>query len=230
MSLIPCAKNRRQRGLADFWKKFSFRKADKLSITDESCWLDNYCICFLSVIKWIQTSPFTLHTSLSKRRQYLNSANDPGLLSLQLPELLLHRLSTIFNIGSAVQCSPMRCSAKQCIMKNKKIIEGPLIYSLFPNNSQIIYKLFLFLFTVSCKVWGRGFFRRADSFAFISRQGMTSLDLCLQLIPSGQRNPPRRQQPVLAGLASPHHLWREAGGHWRKMAPDGMFFILSHVN
>ena len=108
MSLIPCAKNRRQRGLADFWKKFSFRKADKLSITDESCWLDNYCICFLSVIKWIQTSPFTLHTSLSKRRQYLNSANDPGLLSLQLPELLLHRLSTLLNIGSAVQCSAVQ--------------------------------------------------------------------------------------------------------------------------
>ena len=57
--------------------------------------------------------------------------------------------------------------------------------------------------TVPCKVLGRGFFHRAGSFAYISRQGMTSLELCLQLIPSGQGNQPRRQQPALAGYASP---------------------------
>ena len=59
----------------------------------------------------------------------------------------------------------------------------------------------------------RGFFRRADSFVYISQQGMTLLDLCLQLIPSGQGNQPRLRQPALAGLALPRHLQREAGGH-----------------
>ena len=38
-------------------------------------------------------------------------------------------------------------------------------------------------------------FRHAGSFIFISRQGMISLDLCLQLIPSGQRNQPQRLAP-----------------------------------
>ena len=69
--------------------------------------------------------------------------------------------------------------------------------------------------TVPCEARGRGFFRRADSFVYISRQGMTSLDLCLQLIPPGQGNQPRRRQPALAGLASPRNHRREAGGHWR---------------
>ena len=67
--------------------------------------------------------------------------------------------------------------------------------------------------TVPYKVQGRGFFRRADSFAYISRQGMTSLDLCLQLISPGQGNQWPRRQPALAGLASPRDHWREAGGH-----------------
>ena len=67
--------------------------------------------------------------------------------------------------------------------------------------------------TVLCEAQGRGFFRRADSFFYISRYGMTSLDLCLQLIPPGQGNQPRRRQLALAGLASTRHLWREAGGH-----------------
>ena len=67
------------------------------------------------------------------------------------------------------------------------------------------------LSTVPSKVWGRGFFRCAGSFPYISRQGMTSLDLCLQLIPSGQGNRPRRRQPALAGLASPRTHGREAG-------------------
>ena len=84
-------------------------------------------------------------------------------------------------------------------------------------------------FTVSCKVLGRGFFRRAGSFPYISRQGMTSLDLCLQLIPSGQGNQPRCRQPALAGLGSPRYH-RKGGGHWRWMALDGMFYVLSHVN
>ena len=52
--------------------------------------------------------------------------------------------------------------------------------------------------TVPCGARGRGFFRRADSFAYISRQWMTSLDLCLQLIPSGQGNQP----------PSSHRSWR----------------------
>ena len=69
--------------------------------------------------------------------------------------------------------------------------------------------------TVPCKVLGKGFFRRADSFTYISCQGMTSLDLCLQLIRSGQGNQPRRRQPALVSLTSPRHHWREAGGHWR---------------
>ena len=154
--------------------------------------------------------------------------------------------------------------------------------------------------TVSCKVLGRGFFRRAGSSPYISRQWRTSrgggplvishkcwliswlisaprppmhflhktfpgtsdkishcakfhssswliswlpksdlcettersppLDLCLQLILSGQGNQPRPRQPALAGLASPRHHRREAGGHWRYMALNGMFYILSHVN
>ena len=71
------------------------------------------------------------------------------------------------------------------------------------------------IFTVPCEVLGRGFFRLAGSFPYISRQGMTSLDLCLQLIPSGQGNQPWRRQPALAGLASPRDHRREAGGHWR---------------
>ena len=62
---------------------------------------------------------------------------------------------------------------------------------------------------------GQGLFRRADFFAYISRQGMTSLDLCFQLLPPGQGNQPRRRQPVLAGLASPRDHRREAGGHLR---------------
>ena len=69
--------------------------------------------------------------------------------------------------------------------------------------------------TVLCKARGRGFFRCADSFVYISRQGMTSIDLCLKLIPPGQGNQPRRRQPALAGLASPRNHQREAGGHWR---------------
>ena len=40
------------------------------------------------------------------------------------------------------------------------------------------------------KVQGRGIFRRAGSFTYISRKGMTSLYLCLQLIPSGQGDQP----------------------------------------
>ena len=64
--------------------------------------------------------------------------------------------------------------------------------------------------TVPCGARGRGFFRRADSFVYISRQRMISLDLCL---PSGQGNQPRRRKPALAGLASPRHHRREAGGH-----------------
>ena len=69
--------------------------------------------------------------------------------------------------------------------------------------------------TVRCEARGRGFFCCADSLAYISRLGMTSLDLCLQLIPPGQGNQPRRRQPALAGLASPRNHRREAGGHWR---------------
>ena len=41
---------------------------------------------------------------------------------------------------------------------------------------------------------------RAGAPRLISRQWMTSLDLCL---PSGQGSQPRRRQPALAGLASP---------------------------
>ena len=67
--------------------------------------------------------------------------------------------------------------------------------------------------TVPCETQGRGFFGRADSIVYISRQGMTSLDLCLQLIPPGQGNQPRRQQSALAGLASPRNHRREAGSH-----------------
>ena len=58
-------------------------------------------------------------------------------------------------------------------------------------------------------VLGRGFFRRTSSFTYISRQGMTLLDFCLQLIPPGQGNQTRRRQPALAGLPSP----RNKGGH-----------------
>ena len=74
--------------------------------------------------------------------------------------------------------------------------------------------------TVPYKVQGRGFFRRADSFAYISRQGMTSLDLCLQLIPPGQGNQPQRRQPALPGLTSPHDHRREleaTDARWRWM-------------
>ena len=80
---------------------------------------------------------------------------------------------------------------------------------------EIVEDCLEFLVTVPCKARGRGFFSRADSFVYISRQGMTSLDLCLQLIPPGQGNQPRRQQPALAGLASPCYHRREAGGHLR---------------
>ena len=56
---------------------------------------------------------------------------------------------------------------------------------------------------VPYEVRGRGFFRRAGSFPYISPQGMTSLDLCLQLIPSGQENQPRRRQRALVVLVWP---------------------------
>ena len=51
---------------------------------------------------------------------------------------------------------------------------------------------------------------RAGAARLISRQWMTSLDLCL---PSGQVSQPRRRQPALAGLASPRHRRREPKGH-----------------
>ena len=67
--------------------------------------------------------------------------------------------------------------------------------------------------TVPCKVLGRGVFCCAGSFPYINSQRMTSLHLCLQLIPSGQGNQPRRRQPALGGLALPRHHQREAGVH-----------------
>ena len=60
-----------------------------------------------------------------------------------------------------------------------------------------------FLTTVPSKAWGRGFFRNADFFPYISCQGMTSLDLCLQLIPSGQGNQPRRSSRHQMALPLP---------------------------
>ena len=51
---------------------------------------------------------------------------------------------------------------------------------------------------------------RAGAARLISRQWMTSLDLCL---PSGQGSQPWRRQPALAGLASPRHCRREPKGH-----------------
>ena len=61
--------------------------------------------------------------------------------------------------------------------------------------------------------WAGVFFRRAGSFTYITRQGMTSLDLYLQLIPHGQGKQLRCRQPALDGLASPRDHRKEAGGH-----------------
>ena len=69
---------------------------------------------------------------------------------------------------------------------------------------------FMCIYCPHCGARGRGFFRGANSFGYISRQWMTSLDLCL---PPGQGSQLRRRQPALAGLASPRHHRREAGGH-----------------
>ena len=81
----------------------------------------------------------------------------------------------------------------------------PFYYQCFPGQRLNISlshhgKKYIYLgHTVLCEGRVRGFFRRASSFPYISRQGMTSLDLCLQLIPPGQGNQPRHRQPT-AGL------------------------------
>ena len=53
----------------------------------------------------------------------------------------------------------------------------------------------------------------ADEGTFEDFMIREAFDLCLQLIPPGQGNQPRRQQPALAGLASPRDHLRESGGH-----------------
>jgi hypothetical protein len=88
--------------------------------------------------------------------------------------------------------------------------------------------------TVLCKVLGMGFFRHAGSFPSISRQGMTSLDLCLQLIPSGQGNQPRHRQPALAGLALPAIIGEkleatDARWHWMEFSISYLMSTKAHT-
>ena len=63
--------------------------------------------------------------------------------------------------------------------------------------------------TVPCEARVRGFFGRADSIVYISRQGMTSLDLCLQLIPPA------------AGTSWPGLAPQLSDRSWRPLTPDG---------
>ena len=100
-----------------------------------------------------------------------------------------------------------------------------------------IYSAQLFLYCTPCSLPCRaGAFSVAPLCPpLISRQWMTSLDLCL---PSGQGSQPRRRQPALAGLASPRHHRREPKGHWldfstimsrrRSWREYAVYTILSH--
>ena len=96
-----------------------------------------------------------------------------------------------------------------------------ILYATIPYHI-LLYHTLQYHITVPCKVLGRGFFRHAGSFIYISRQGMTSHDLCLQLITSGQENQPWRRQPNLWIVGTrfllPRHHLREAAGtgaRWR---------------
>ena len=86
-------------------------------------------------------------------------------------------------------------------------------------------------FTVPCKVLGRDCFRRAASITYISRQGMTSLDLCLQLIPSGQGE---SAAAPAAGTSWPRLAPPSLERSWRPLTLDGagwnVLYLISYVN